>query len=151
MADKSIGKFIVFSCDDTNGDPRTMTGDITSVGELGNVFAEVPAGGFGQDENNLVGIGANKISIEGFVTTTALVGTHTVFAPLSNPGNQNIQITITISFGNNATPDTGDIEMTGEYVMTKYTPTPDMSGAITFAAEFVIFCDQVLPTWGTVT
>ena len=144
------GKWMKIYIDDQGGTPRDITGDVTDVGELPITYAEVEASGYGEDESFVLGQGKFEATLTVNVTTTALVGTHTVFAPHILAANIGTEATLTIQWGNKAVPTSGDPELEGEVIISSYSVTPDKAGLQTGTIKLAVPKGQALPVWGTV-
>ncbi len=143
---KRIGKFVTISVDDSGATAREITSDVTSIGGVPLTYDEVEVGGYGQDKFYLAARADTTLTIEGLMNPTATTGSHTV---LSGIVGSNTPGTVTIAYGSNAAPTTGDPEWEGEYICTEYTTTPDLNGAITFSATLRPGT-STSPAWGTV-
>lgn len=141
------GDHIVVIMDDSAGTPRTFDdGDINMV-DLGMTFAQHEVTGFGDAAQNFInGQLQAPVTIKGYLTTTALVGTHTVIQPAFAAGSQ---VTLTAQVGQNAAPTTGDPEFEGEFIIESYKPTIENGGAIGFEAILKPAIGTA-PAWGTV-
>jgi len=142
------GDHIVVKMDDNGSTERTFAdGDISSV-DLGMTYAQHDVSGFGQAAKNFInGQLDAPVTIKGFLTTTALVGTHTVLNPLFQNGTST---TLTVQVGQNATPTSGDPEYSGEFIVESYKPTIETGGAIAFEAVLKP-ATGTAPSWGTVS
>lgn len=144
------GDHIVVKLDDSGGTLRTFdNGDISSV-ELGLTNDQHEATGFGDAAHNFVnGQLQAPVTINGFLTTTATTGTHTIFAGLLNAASP-VAVSLVVQIGDNTDPTTGDPEYTGEFYLQSYTPTIETGGAVTFAAVLQP-ATGTAPAWGTVS
>jgi len=144
---KLAGDHIVVKMDDSGGTLRTFAdGDVTSV-ELGLTNDQHDVTGFGDDVHNFVnGQLQAPVTVNGFLTTTASVGTHTVIQGAFAAG---AQVTLEIEVGQNAVPTGGDPKYSGEFVIQSYTPKIETGGAVTFAAVLSP-ATGTAPSWGTV-
>lgn len=126
------GDHIIVKMDDSNGTLRTFAaGDIRSV-DLGLTYDQFDVTGFGDETHQFInGQLQAPVTIQGYVTTTADIGTHPVISGAFQAGNQ---ITLTVQVGNNTTPTTGDPQYSGEFIVESYKPTITTGGAIMFTA-----------------
>lgn len=122
-----------------------ITADVADIGTIGVVYDELEASGYGEDKHYEVGQGDAPLEFEVYVTTTATVGIHTIFAAAC--ADHTIG-TVTIQLGNNAAPTTGDPEFEGEYRAFSYQPGSTRDGLQT--AKIKLLPSGTLPTWGTV-
>jgi len=143
-----IGKWTTVNIDDSTPTARDLTNDITEIDGLPTTYDEIEASGFGQDHGYVVGQGDSGFTITGKLTTTALTGTHTVLSGIV--GDMSQTYTVTVAYGNNAAPTTGDPEFEGEFYCSSYAPGTAKDGLQTFTAKFVVAQGQALPAWGTV-
>jgi hypothetical protein len=143
-----IGKFTKVLVDDSGATARDISTDVTSMSS-NLTYQEVEIGGFTEDMRYLAGRGDASYTLTGRVNTTALTGSHTVLKDIVGP-NGGTTITVTIQYGNNAVPVSGDPEFEGEFFCTSYEVTPELDGAQTFTANFKPG-STTLPAWGTVT
>jgi hypothetical protein len=145
---KRIGKFTKIYIDDSGGDAREITNDVSDIPGLPLTYDEVEVSGYGQDKQYLAGQGDVQISIEMQFTTTANTGTHTVFSGIvgDNTGH-----TLTVQIGANAAPTTGDPEFEGEFLVTSYEVKPARAGSVTATAQLRIADGESLPAWGSVS
>ena len=141
------GDHIKVIMDDSGGTPRTFDdGDISMV-DLGQTYTQHEVTGFGDAAQNFInGQLQSPVTIKGYLTTTALVGTHTVIQPVFAAGSQ---VTLTVQVGQNAAPTTGDPEFEGEFIVESYKPTIENGGAIMFEAALKPAIGTA-PAWGTV-
>ncbi len=142
------GDHIVVKMDDNGSTERTFAdGDISSV-DLGMTYTQHDVSGFGQAAKNFInGQLDAPVTIKGFLTTTSLVGTHTVLNPLFQNGTST---TLTVQVGQNATPTSGDPEYSGDFIVESYKPTIETGGAIAFEAVLKP-ATGTAPSWGTVS
>jgi hypothetical protein len=141
------GDHVIVKLDDAAGTPRQFAnGDITSV-DLGMTFDQHDVTGFGNEVHNVVnGQLQAPVTLKGHMTTTALVGTHTV---LRDAYAQGKQVTLEVQVGNNAAPTTGDPKYTGEFFIESYKPMLDTGKAVTFEATLKPAIGTA-PAWGVV-
>jgi hypothetical protein len=103
--------------------------------------------GFGDaTEKYINGQLQSPVTIKGYLTTTATVGTHTVLRDVFQNGKQ---VTLTVQVGNNAVPTGGDPEFEGEYIVESYKPTLETGSAIQVEAMLKPAIGTA-PAWGTV-
>src|SRR5690606_6768475 len=97
------------------GTPRTFAdGDITSV-DLGLTNDQHDVTGFGDGVHKFInGQAQAPVTIRGFLTTTADIGTHPVINGAFQTGSQ---VTLRVAVGNNAAPTSGDPEYSGEFIV----------------------------------
>jgi len=144
---KLAGDHIVVKMDDAAGTLRTFAdGDITSV-EVGLTNDQHDVTGFGDDAHNFVnGQVQAPVTINGFLTTDATLGTHTVIQGAMAAG---AQVTLEIEVGQNADPTTGDPKYSGEFLVQSYSPTIETGGAVGFSAVLQPATGSA-PAWGTI-
>ena len=142
------GDHIVVIMDDSGGTPRTFSdGDIKSV-DLGMNFDQHDVTGFGDAAHKVINGQLNApVTLKGFLTTTALVGTHTVINGAFQAG---AQVTLEVQVGQNAAPTSGDPQYTGEFIIESYKPTIETGGAVAFEASLKPAIGSA-PSWGTVS
>lgn len=141
------GDNIVVKMDDSGGTLRTFAdGEITSV-DLGLSAKQHDVTGFGDAVQKFIpGQKMAPVSIKGYLTTTALTGTHTVIQGAFAAGSQ---VSLVVQVGQNAAPTTGDPEFTGEFYVESYKPVINYGGAISFAATLKPAIGTA-PAWGQV-
>jgi hypothetical protein len=141
------GDHVIVKLDDSGGTLRTFAnGDITSV-DLGLTYDQHDVTGFGNPAHNFInGQLQAPVTLKGFVTTTALVGTHTVLNPAFVAGSQ---VSLEVQVGNNTTPTGGDPKYTGEFIIESYKPMLDTGKAVTFEATLKPAIGTA-PVWGVV-
>jgi len=144
---KLAGDHIQVILDDSGGTPRTFAdGDIISV-DVPLTYDQYDVSGFGDDVHNMInGLLQAPVTVRGYLTTTANIGTHPV---IQGAFAAEAQVTLTVQVGQNADPTTGDPEFEGEYIVESYKPTIEHSGAITFEAALKP-ANGTAPAWGTV-
>lgn len=142
------GDHVIVKMDDSGGTLRTFAdGDITSV-DLGLTADQHDVTGFGDDVHNMVnGQLQAPVTIKGYITTTANIGTHTVIQGAFAAG---AQVSLEVQVGQNATPVSGDPEYTGEFYVASYVPAISNGGAITFTATLNP-ATGTAPAWGAVS
>lgn len=142
------GDHIVVKMDDNGGTLRTFeAGDIMSV-DVPLTFKQHMVAGFGDEaENYINGQLQSPVTIKGYLTTTALVGTHTV---LKDAFENGAQISLAVQMGQNTTPTSGDPEFNGEYLIESYKPTIETGSAIQFEATLKP-ATGTAPSWATVS
>jgi len=142
------GDHIVVKMTDNGSTERTFAdGDISSV-DLGMTYTQHEVTGFGDAAKNFInGQLDAPVTIKGFLTTTASVGTHTVLNALFQNGTTT---TLTVQVGQNTTPTSGDPEFEGDFIVESYKPTIETGGAITFEAMLKP-ASGTAPAWGTVS
>lgn len=126
------GDHVVVKLDDSGGTLRQFAnGDIISV-DLPMSYDQHDVTGFGNTAHNFInGQLRAPVTIKGFITTTALTGTHTVIKGAHAAGSQ---VSLEVQVGNNATPTTGDPKYTGEFYIESYVPMIETGKAVMFAA-----------------
>lgn len=140
------GDHVIVKMDDSSGTLRTFdNGDIISV-DLGQAYQQHDVTGFGDEAKHFInGQVQAPVSMRGYVTTTANIGTHTVISDAFAAGST---VSLAVAVGNNAAPVSGDPEYTGEFVVTSYRPTLATGSAVTFEAQLVP-ATGTAPIWGT--
>lgn len=140
------GDFVEVSMDDSGGTLRTFNdGDITSV-ELGLTNDQYDVAGFGSDVHNMInGMVQAPVTLKGFLTTDANVGTHPVIQGAYAAGSQ---VTLKVAVGQNAAPQSGDPEYSGEFIVASYVPSIGIGGAVAFTATLNP-ATNTAPSWGT--
>ncbi|MEL6524779.1 MAG: hypothetical protein AAFQ07_03620 [Chloroflexota bacterium] len=126
------GDHIIVKLDDNGGTLRTFAdGDIISV-NVPLTYKQHMVAGFGDEaEKYINGQLQSPVTIKGYLTTTADIGTHTVIESAFANG---AQVTLEVEVGNNATPTSGDPVFSGEYIIESYKPTLETGSAIQFEA-----------------
>jgi hypothetical protein len=141
------GDHIVVKMDDSGGTLRTFAnGDIRSV-DLGLTYDQHDVTGFGDAAHKFINGQMNApVTIQGYMTTTATVGTHIVINGAFAAGTQ---VSLEVQVGNNAAPTSGDPKYTGEFFVESYKPMMSTGGAIMFTATLKP-ATGTAPVWGTV-
>ena len=142
------GEYVVVKMDDSGGTLRTFDdGDITSV-DLGLTNDQHDVTGFGDDVHNVInGQLQAPVTLKGYLTTTATVGTHTVIQGAFAAG---VQVSLEVEVGQNAAPQSGDPKYSGEFYVESYVPTIAAGGAVGFTATLKP-ATGTAPSWGTVS
>jgi hypothetical protein len=119
--------------DDAAGTLRTFNnGDIISV-DVPLTFDQHDVTGFGDAVHNFInGQLQTPVTLRGYVTTTARVGTHTVIRDAYQQGKQ---VTLQVDVGQNTAPVTGDPRFSGEYIIESYMPMLETGKAVSFTAR----------------
>jgi hypothetical protein len=140
------GDHVVVKMDDSGGTLRTFAdGDIISV-DLGQTFDQNDVTGFGDAAHKFInGQLQAPVTLRGYLTTTALTGTHTVIRDAFSQGKQ---VTLRVAVGNNTAPVSGDPEYNGEFLIESYRPSLDTGRAVTFVATLKP-ATSTAPVWGT--
>lgn len=141
------GDHVIVKMDDSGGTPRQFAdGDIISVDvPLTNDQHDVT--GFGDAAHKFINGQINApVTIRGFLTPTANVGTHTV---IKGAYQAQSQVTLEVQVGNNATPTTGDPKYSGEFYVESYKPMIETGKAIQFVATLKPAIGTA-PSWGVV-
>jgi len=141
------GDHVQVILDDSGGTPRTFAdGDITSV-DLGLTNDQHDVAGFGDAVHNFInGQLQAPVTLKGFLTTTANIGTHPVINGAFEAGSQ---VTLTVQVGQNAAPTSGDPEYEGEFIVESYKPVIETGKAVQFEAMLKP-ATGAAPAWGVV-
>lgn len=141
------GDHVLVKLDDASGTLRTFAnGDIRSI-DLGLNFDQHDVTGFGDAGHKFINGQLNApVTIQGYVTTTASTGTHTVISPAFAQGKQ---VSLEVQVGQNANPVTGDPKYTGEFYVESYRPSLATGGAVMFTATLKP-ATSAAPAWGVV-
>jgi len=142
------GDHIIVQMDDSSGTLRTFNdGDINSV-DLGQTFTQHDVSGFGEAAQNFInGQLQSPVTIKGFLTNDATVGTHTVINGVFAAG---AQASLVVQVGSNALPTSGDPQFSGEFIVESYKPMMETGGAVSFEAVLKP-ATGTAPSWGTVS
>lgn len=127
------GDHIVVKLDDSSSTLRTFdTGDIKSV-DLPLTVDQHDVTGFGDTVHKVInGQMRAPVTIKGYLTTTALTGTHTVIKGAFAAGTK---VRLRVAVGNNAAPVVGTSpEYQGEFYIASYVPMIETGGAVMFTA-----------------
>lgn len=141
------GDHVVVKMDDAGGTLREFAaGDITSI-DLGLTFKQHEVTGFGDAAQKFInGQLQAPVTIKGYLTTTALVGTHTVIGGAFAAG---AQVSLEVQVGLNAAPVATNPKYTGEFIVESYKPSLQNGSAITFEAVLKPATGNA-PVWGTI-
>jgi hypothetical protein len=141
------GDHVVVKMDDSGGTLRTFAnGDIRSV-DLGLNYDQHDVTGFGDGVHKFINGQMNApVTIQGYLTTTATTGTHTVINGAFAAGTQ---VTLEVQVGQNAAPVSGDPKYSGEFYIESYKPTISTGGAVMFTVTLKP-ATGTAPVWGTV-
>ncbi len=139
------GDFVVVKMSDGGGTLRTFAnGDIISVDPT-LAYDQVDATGFGSEAHNtILGQIKGEVTLKGYLTTTASVGTHPVINSAYRVGNQ---VTLRAAVGNNTAPQTGDPEYSGTFIVDSYVQSVEAGKAVTFTATLKP-ATGTAPSWG---
>jgi hypothetical protein len=124
-------------------------GDITSV-DLGMTYDQHDVTGFGDAVHRVInGQLQAPVTLKGFLTTTATIGTHTVIGAAFAAGSQ---VTLEVQVGQNAPPTTNDPKYRGEFFIESYKPVMETGGAVKFEATLkpAVGSGTDMPQWGVV-
>jgi len=141
------GDFVVVKMSDGGGTLRTFANnDIISV-DVPLTYDQQDVTGFGNEVHTvLLGQISAPVTIRGYMTTTALVGTHPVINSAYVKGNQ---VTFRAAVGNNANPSVGvDPEYAGTFIVESYTQNIEDGKAVMFTATLKP-ATGTPPAWGT--
>jgi len=143
------GDHVMVKMDDSAGTLRTFAnGDIISV-DMPLTTDQHDVTGFGDVVHNVInGQYQAPVTIKGYLTTTASVGTHTVIYGAFNAGSQ---VTLRVAVGNNAAPQVGTSpEYSGEFRVESYKPVILTGKAVMFEATLkpAIGSGAGVPVWG---
>jgi hypothetical protein len=141
------GDHVIVKLDDAGGVARQFAdGDITSV-DLGQTYDQHDVTGFGDAVHRVInGQLQAPVTLKGFLTTTANVGTHTVIKGAFAAGSQ---VTLEVQVGQNAPPTGGDPKYSGEFFIESYKPVMETGGAVKFEASLKP-ATGTAPLWATV-
>ena len=141
------GDHVVVKMDDSGGTLRQFdAGDISSI-DLGQTFDQFDVAGFGDEVHKVInGQLRAPVTINGYLTTTANVGTHPVIQGAFAAG---AQVSLEVQVGQNAAPQAGDPEYSGEFYVESYKPVFQTGGAVMFQARLQPAIGTA-PAWGTV-
>jgi len=140
------GDYVVVKMDDSTATLRTFAnGDIISV-DPGETYDQFDVTGFGDLAHHVInGQIQAPVTIRGFLTTTASIGTHTVIKGAFAAGSQ---ARFRVAVGNNATPVVGtDPEYSGLFYVQSYQPVVENGKAVMFTAKLVP-ATGTAPAWG---
>jgi hypothetical protein len=142
---KLAGDHIAVIMDDSTGEPRQFDpGDIISV-DVPLTYAQHDVSGLGSAVHHAVnGQLQAPVTVKGYLTTSALTGTHTVIDPVYRQG---LPVRLTVWVGQNAAPQGGDPEYEGIFLVERYQSAVESGGPITFEAALRP-ASQVAPEWG---
>jgi hypothetical protein len=141
------GDHVVVKLDDSAGTLRTFAnGDIISV-DVPLATDQHDVTGFGDAGHKVInGQQRTSVSLRGYVTTTVLVGTHTVIKGAFQAGTQ---VTFRVAVGNNTAPVVGtDPEFSGEFYVESYQPMLETGKAVMFTATLKPAVGTPAPSWG---
>lgn len=126
------GDNVAVTLDDASGTPRAFAaGDIISV-DLGLTYDQHDVTGFLDAVHKVInGQLKAPVTLKGYLTTTASIGTHTVIQGALSAG---VQVTLEVRIYVNGTPQSGDPKFTGEFYIASYSQSIAPGGAITFTA-----------------
>ena len=141
------GDHVIVKMDDSSGTLRTFAdGDIRSI-DLGLTYDQFDVTGFGDEVHQYInGQLRAPVTIQGYLTTTADTGTHTVIQGAFAAGSQ---VSLEVQVGENAAPTTNDPKYSGEFLVSSYRPQITTGGAVMFTATLQP-ATGTAPTWGAV-
>lgn len=141
------GDHVVVKMDDSGGTLRAFAnGDLISV-DVPVATDQFDVTGFGDVGHKVInGQQRTAVTLRGYLTTTALVGTHPVVQGAFQAG---VPVTLKVAVGQNAAPVTGDPEYSGEFYVESYQPTLETGKAVTFTATLKPALGSPAPAWGT--
>ncbi|MDX2138014.1 MAG: hypothetical protein SF123_07955, partial [Chloroflexota bacterium] len=121
-------------------------GDIISV-DIPLAQDQHDVTGFGDAAHRFINGQLNApVTIRGYVTTTATVGTHPVINGAFAAGTQ---VSLQVDVGVNAPPTTGNPRFSGEYLIESYQPMIETGKAVMFMARLKPAIGTA-PAWGVV-
>jgi len=104
--------------------------------------------GFGDAAHHFInGQVQAPVTLNGFLTTTAEIGTHPVIQGAYAAG---VPVSLEVLVGQNAAPTSGDPKYSGEFIIQSYTPKLETGGAVSFTAVLQP-ATGTAPAWGTVS
>jgi hypothetical protein len=116
--------------------------------DLGLTYDQHDVTGFGDAVHRVIdGQLQAPVTLKGFLTTTADIGTHPVIKGAFAAG---AQVTLKVAVGNNAPPQAGDPEYSGEFYVESYKPVMETGGAVKFEATLKP-ATGTAPSWGTMS
>lgn len=142
------GDHIRVAMDDSSGTLRTFAdGDISMV-DLGLTYTQHDVTGFGDAAQKFInGQMQAPVTIKGYLTTDATIGTHTVINGAFQAGSQ---VTLEVEMGQNAAPTSGDPKYSGEFIVESYKPTIENGSAVQFEAALKPATGSA-PVWGVMS
>lgn len=144
------GDHIQVKLDDSGGNSRTFAnGDIISV-DIPLMNDQIDVTGFGDAAHSFINGQSNvAVTLRGYLTTTALTGTHTVINGAFLAGTQ---VSLRVAVGNNAAPVSADPEFRGEFFIESYAPSLENGRAVMFTARLrpAVGSGTDVPKWTTV-
>lgn len=144
---KTHSRYIKVLLDDSGGTPRDITSSISSIGDIGLNYDQADVTAINDSVMQyLAGRGDSDVNFSGPFNNTATTGAHTVFTGLNGA---NTAATLTVQVGIRAAATSGDPEFEGEYVVTSYLISGDMSN-LTWSAALKPAFGASAPAWGTV-
>ncbi len=141
------GDHVIVKMDDSSGTLRTFAdGDIRSI-DLGLTYDQFDVTGFGDEAHQYInGQLRAPVTIQGYLTTDGVSGTHTVIQGAFAAGSQ---VSLEVQVGDNATPTRNDPKYSGEFLVSSYRPQITTGGAVMFTATLQP-ATGAAPTWGVV-
>ena len=144
---KTHSRYIKVLLDNAGGSPQDITASVDSIGDIGLTYDQADVTAINDSVMQyLAGRGDADIQLGGPFNNTATTGAHVVLTGLNGA---NTAATLTVQIGIRAAPTTGDPEFEGEFVVTKYTVSGDMS-APKWSASLKPAFGTSAPAWGTV-
>lgn len=147
MAKDILGRHVRFWADDSGGDARDLSDDLVpdTLSGIGLTPEEVDMTGQSASiKQARAGVSDSSVTGQMFMNDTATTGAFTVME-----GIQGSEGTLTVQFGTDAAPATGDPEWEGEYVLF------DLTIGVTGGAAVMNFLFKPAPgstpAWGTAT
>lgn len=141
------GKHTIVKIDDSGGSPTDITAHVVESNGIPLNYDEVEISTYGEDHDTMKGQGDSSPTLKThFNDTIHALFTHESTGALKSDTAR----TLTVELGENATPTTGDLNITGEYVVTavEFENARDGARLSNFALRL---SGGTMPSFGTVS
>lgn len=141
------GKHTIIFFDNSSGTPVNISGEVLEGANIPLTYDEIEQSGYGEDKNYLKGQGDAPVTLKiKFNDTTHPIFTHASTGALGSDTAR----TLTVQYGDNAAPTTGDPEIEGEYIVTSVEIENAKDGMRMMNVKFAVGPGAALPAYGTV-
>lgn len=107
------GKYTVINYDNSGGTPVDISQYVVEGAGIPLNYDELEVGGYGQDKQYMKGLGDSEVTLKVRMNST----TNPLFVHASTGSlTSDTARTLTVQYGNNAAPTTGDYQVSGEFL-----------------------------------
>lgn len=141
------GKHTTVNFDNSGGTPVDITQYVTEGANIPMNYDELEAGGYGRDKEYMKGLMDTEVTLKVRMNST----TNPVFVHASTGAlTSDTARTLTIAYGNNAAPTTGDYQVSGEFIVTGVEIENPRDGVRMMNVKLRVPLGQSQPAWSTI-